>query len=308
MKISVMGAGAVGSYYGGLLARAGQDVTLITRGPHLHAMREKGLKINSFFGDFEVSSIQATDDPTKVGPVDLILFTVKTYDTDSATEAMSPMIGSNTSVVPLQNANMAERIGRDVGMEHMLGGLTYVYTAREAPGLIRQTSNFHRIVFGEFSGRITPRAEAIRKTLETSGATIILTDDIQKELWSKLLFISPSAGVSSIARLPSGHYRSVPETRALLIEAMSEIEAIARARGVKLDSDIVEQKIKLIDSLEPGAMTSTQRDVMAGRPSEMEELIGMIVIMGKELNLPTPASRFMYAALKPVELKARQVG
>jgi 2-dehydropantoate 2-reductase len=307
MKISIMGAGAVGAYFGALLARAGQDVTFIARGKHLQAMREKGIRVKSFFGDFDLPAVQATDNPADVGPVDLILFTVKTYDAISAAKAMIPMVGPETSVVTMQNMNMAEQVGEIIGLEHILGSVTYVFSAVESPGVISQTSNFHRIIFGEFSNEITPRAEAVRDVLETSGATIVLSDDIQEALWSKLLVISPLGGVSSVVRVPAGGYRDVPESREMLIKAMRELESLARSQGVNLDDDIVAQKMQFVDNLEPGAITSMQRDVLAGRRSEMEELIGMVCQMAEKAGIPVPTYQFIYAALKPGEMKARGV-
>lgn len=305
MKISVMGAGAVGAYFGALLARAGQDVTFIARGKHLQAMRQNGLKVKSFFGDFDLPAVQATDNPADVGPVDLILFTVKTYDAISAAEAMLSMVGPATSVVTMQNMNMAEQVGEVIGLEHILGSVTYVFSAVESPGVIRQTSDFHRIIFGEFSNEITPRAEAVRDILATSGATIVLSHDIQEALWSKLLVISPLGGVSSIVRVPVGSYRDVPESRAMLKKTMRELESLARSQGVNLDDDILAQKMQFVDSLEPGAITSMQRDVLAGRRSEMEELIGMVCQMAEKAGIPAPTYQFIYAALKPGEMKAR---
>lgn len=305
MRIAIMGSGALGTYYGALLKKAGQDVFFIARGDHLRALQETGIKIKSFFGNFDVVPIQATDKPEEVGKVDLILFTVKTYDTISAASLMKPMIGNETAVLPLQNMNMTNEIGTLVGMEHMLGGLSYIYVARESPGVINQTSNFHRIIFGELNNEITTRAKMISEVLETSGATIVLTENIQKELWRKLLFISPSCAISSILRLPAGDYREVIETRDLLTNAMREIEIIARSQGVDLDKDIVDQQLKLVDSLAPGATTSMQRDVSSGHRSEFEELVGKVIRMADQAKIQVPTYRFLYAALKPIENKAR---
>lgn len=305
MEIAIMGAGAVGGYYGALLARAGHDVAFIARGKHLAAMRENGLKVKSFFGDFHLPTVRATDDPGEVGPVDLILFTVKTYDAISAAEMMLPMVGAETAVITMQNMDMSEQVGEIIGFEHILGSVTYVFSAVSEPGVISQTSDFHRIIFGEFSNEITPRAETIRDVLESSGATIVLSDDIQEALWSKLLVISPLGGVSSVVRVPAGGYRDVPESRMMLINAMTELESLARARGVNLDADIVEQKMRFVDGLEPGAITSMQRDVLSGRRSEMEELIGMVCRMAAESGVGAPVYNFIYAALKPGEIRAR---
>jgi 2-dehydropantoate 2-reductase len=306
MKIAIMGAGAVGAYYGALLARKGQNVTFIARGKHLEAMQQNGLQVKSYFGDFNLSAVQATDDPSKVGTVDLILFTVKTYDAISAAEVMVPMVGPDTSVITMQNMDMSRQVGEIIGLEHILGSVTYVFSAVASPGIISQTSDFHRIIFGEFSNKITPRAEAIRDVLESSGATIILSDNIQKDLWSKLLVISPMGGVSSVVRVPVGGYRDVPESREMLIKAMKELESLAGARDVVLDDDAVVQKMQFVDNLEPGAITSMQRDVLAGRQSEMEELIGLVCQMARDSGVSVPVYDFMYAALKPAEIRARQ--
>ena len=305
MRIGIMGAGAVGSYYGALLQRTGHDVVLIARGDHLSAIRENGLQVKSHFGDFQVSP-EATDRPEDVEPVDLILFTVKTYDTHNATQQMIPLLHENTTVLPLQNVNMAHQIGEVVGHDKMLGGLTYILVARQEPGIISHTSDFHRLFFGELGRKQNPRAEKIHDVLASSGAEIILSDHIERELWTKLLFISPTAAVSSIVKLPMGDYRDVPETRQLLESAMKEIEAIARAYDVDLDQDIVDNTLRFVDSLDPGAITSTQRDVMAGRKSEVEELIGYIPELGKAVGVPTPAYDFLYAVLRPQELHVRQ--
>ncbi len=305
MKIAIMGAGAIGAYYGALLARAGQDVTFIARGNHLQAMQQAGLQVKSYFGDFHLPTVQATDNPATVGVVDLILFTVKTYDAVSAAQAMQPMVGPETAVLTMQNMNMAQQVGEIIGLEHILGSVTYVFSAVQAPGIISHTSNFHRLIFGEFSNQITPRAEAIRDVLETSGAMIVLSEDIQVALWDKLMAISPLAAVSSVVGVPVGRYRDIPETRGLLHQAMTELESLARTRGVNLDPDVVQQKMRFVDGLEPGAIPSMQRDVLAGRPSEMEELVGMVVRIAAESTVDAPTYNFIYAALKPGELKAR---
>ena len=307
MKIAIMGTGGVGGYYGGLLALSGQDVTFIARGAHLHAIREEGLKVKSVHGDFTVSPAKATDTPAEVGPMDMILFATKTYQTDEAAQLITPMVAQNTVIVSLQNGiDAAYRIARVVGMEHMLGGVTWLSAAVEAPGLIGQYSQFRRIALGEFSGETTPRLKAAFAALQATGATVEVSDVILKVLWTKFVFIAPVMAMGSLTRVTFGEYRNVPEARAMLTDAISEVAAVAKAKGVKLDEDVVKKTLAFIDSSEPGIKPSMQRDVESGKPSELEAIIGAVVRLGDEHNVPTPVMKFAYAMLKPGELKAQQ--
>ena len=307
MKIAIMGTGGVGGYYGGLLAKAGKDVTFIARGAHLQAIRKTGLQVKSVHGDFQVSKAKATDKPADVGPVDLIIFATKTYQTDEAAKAIKPMVGKDTVVVPLQNGvDAADRIGQVVGMDHVLGGATWLSAAIEAPGGIGQYSEFRRIALGEFSGKTTPRLTSVYDLLKETGAAVEVSDNILKVLWTKFVFIASVSAMGSLTRVTFGEYRGVPEARAVLGEAIDEAAAVARARGVKLDADILAKTQAFIDSSAPGIKPSMQRDVEAGKPSELESLIGVVVRMGAEKNVPTPLMRFAYAMLKPGELKAQQ--
>ena len=307
MKIAIMGTGGVGGYYGGLLARSGQDVTFIARGAHLRAIREQGLKVKSVHGDFTVSPAKATDTPAEVGPMDMILFATKTYQTDEAAQLITPMVAQNTVIVSLQNGiDAADRIARVVGMEHMLGGVTWLSAAVEAPGLIGQYSQFRRIALGEFSGETTPRLKAAFDALQATGATVEVSDVILKVLWTKFVFIAPVMAMGSLTRVTFGEYRNVPEARAVLTDAISEVAAVAKAKGVTLDKDVVDTTLAFIDSSAPGIKPSMQRDVESGKPSELEAMIGAVVRLGAEHNVPTPAMKFAYAMLKPGELKAQQ--
>jgi 2-dehydropantoate 2-reductase len=307
MKIAIMGTGGVGGYYGGLLSRSGQDVTFIARGAHLRAIREEGLKVKSVHGDFTVSPAKATDTPAEVGPVDMVLFVTKTYQTDEAAQLITPMVAQNTVIVSLQNGiDAADRIARVVGMEHMLGGVTWLSAAIEAPGLIGQYSQFRRIALGEFSGEATPRLKAALDALQATGATVEVSDVILKVLWTKFVFIAPVMAMGSLTRVTFGEYRNVPEARTVLTEAISEVAAVAKAKGVTLDKDVVDTTLAFIDSSAPGIKPSMQRDVESGKPSELEAIIGAVVRLGDEHNVPTPVMKFAYAMLKPGELKAQQ--
>jgi len=273
----------------------------------LAAMCRQGLHVKSYFGDFVVNPVKATDDPSQVGPVDLVLFAVKGYDLDQAARDIRPLVGGDTVVLTLQNGvDAAERAGEVVGPEHVMAGVTYVYSMIQSPGVIEQTSNFHRIVFGELDGVRTPRAEAVLEVLKTTGATIQLSTDIQGELWSKLVFMAALGGVGGLVRLPVGHFRDVPETRCMLADAMCEIVAVAHAMGIQLPVGEVEHKLALVDGLNPDSLVSMQRDMMAGRRFELESLVGAVVRYGQELAVPTPVNRFIYATLKPCLLEAQR--
>ena len=306
MKILVMGTGGVGGYYGGLLAQQGNDVTFIARGAHLYAIRHEGLKVKSVHGDFNVSPANGTDDPAKVGPIDLILFTVKTYHTDEAVEAIRPAVGPQTTALSLQNGiDAAERIGKVIGMEHVLGGATWLSSAVEAPGVIKQVSQFRRIVFGELDGTRSDRIQSIYEVLKNTGITVEISDDILKVLWTKFVFISSASSLGSLTRLPMSDYRSVPETRAVIISLMREVEALASAQGIVLDEDVVQKSLQFMDDAGPHIKASMQLDVEGGRRTEIESMIGVIGRKGRKLGVPTPVADFVYASLLPIELKAQ---
>ncbi len=309
MKIAIMGAGGVGGYYGGLLAQAGHEVTFIARGAHLQAIRAHGLRIQSVHGDLTIAPARATDTPAEVGPVDLVLVCVKTTDTEPAAYALRPMLkpekpytgaAFGTAVLSLQNGiDAVERIGAIAGREVMLAGATWISAVIEAPGVIRQMSHFRRIVVGEPDGRRTPRVQAVYQALQSTGATVELSDNIRQVLWTKFVFIASLSGIGALTRLPVGDYRAVPETRALLTGLMREIVAVAQAEGVALAPDVVEQTLAFVDEASPALKPSMQRDVEAGRHSELESMIGVIVRRGRALGVPTPIAAMVYAALLP---------
>ena len=306
LRIAIMGTGGVGGYYGGLLSQRGHEVIFMARGAHLQAIRAKGLQVKSVHGDFLVSPAKTTDDPAAVGPVDLILFTTKTYHTDVAAQAIKPMIGKETVVVPLQNGiDAAERIGAYVGKEHLVGGVTWLSAAIEAPGVIGQYSQFRRVVIGEFDGKMTARLKTIYETLQATGIAVELSADIFKVLWTKFVFISAISALGSLTRANIGEYRQIPETREVLTEALAEVAAVAQARGVKLEGDLVAKTLEFIDNAAPDMKTSMQRDVEAGRPSELESMIGVVPRLARQTGVSTPVLRLAYAVLKPGNLKTQ---
>jgi 2-dehydropantoate 2-reductase len=305
VKVAVLGSGGLGGYFGALLARAGQDVTFIARGKHLQALREKGWQVHSVNGDFTVQPTQATDRPEEIGQVDLVLFAVKTYHIDEALRSLPPLVGPATTVLTTQNGvDAADRAAAAVGPQAVLPGAVWIVSEVESPGVIRQLSPFRRIAFGERDGRISARAQAILEALQLAGAQAEISPDILKTIWTKYLFIASFSGVSSVVRLPAGGVKACPETMDLVRQAMGEVEAVARAKGIALDADVVGKTMAFVNDLGPDTTSSMQRDVAAGRRLEIEALSGTVVRYADELGLPAPAHRFIYAALKPLELWA----
>ncbi len=299
MKIAIMGAGAVGGFYGGRLARAGEEVHFIARGAHLAALREKGLRVESpTVGDFELPQVNATDDPAQVGPVELVWMTTKAYDLEAGAEAMRPLIGENTVVIPLLNGvDIAERIGAVLGMEHMLGGIVQVSVAMAEPGLIRHAV-MDRLVFGELAGGTSARCEAIRETLHGAGIQAELSEDIRREIWLKYLFLSTVAGMCSLTRQTLGPVLADPDTRAMLVACFRELEALARKEGIALEEGIVEERLAMADGLPKTMKPSMLLDLERGRALELEALQGAAMRLGRKLGVPTPVNDFIYAALK----------
>jgi 2-dehydropantoate 2-reductase len=217
------------------------------------------------------------------------------------------LVGPDTNVLPLQNGiDAADRIGAIIGMQHMLGGATWISSAVDAPGVIKQISQFRRVVMGELDGQVTPRVQAVHKAFDETGITAELSENILKIMWTKFVFISMASGLGSLTRLPIGSYRSVPETRAMMTSLMREVEALARTQGIELDKDVVQKSLDFVDNASPHIRPSMQLDVEAGRRSEIESMIGVVGRKGRELDIPTPVSDMVYASLLPGEIAVRQ--
>ncbi len=305
MKIAIVGSGGVGGYFGALLARDGHEVAFIARGEHLRALRDKGIKVRSVHGDFDIPHVFATDDPPEIGAADLTICTVKTYDITSIADFIRPLIGPHSAILPLQNGvEIPDRLAQHFGSA-VLGGAVWVVSAVSAPGVITQQSQFRRIVYGELDGRDTPRLHAIHQVLAQCGATVEITHDIRKVLWTKLLFIASFSGISSVTRAPAGPVMTCAESRSLLERAMREVEAVAGAKGIHLDPDVVEKNMDFCDKMAPDATSSMQRDVAAGRRLEYDAINGAIVRTGKETGVPTPLHEFFWTCLKVVDSMAK---
>jgi 2-dehydropantoate 2-reductase len=305
MRIAVFGAGSVGGYFGGRLALAGEDVVFIARGTHLQAMRAQGLRVESSKGDFTVPSVQATDEPAQVGPVEVVLVAVKAWQVPEAAQAIRPMLAPETCVVPLQNGLEAPaQVAAAVGPQHVLGGTCVISSTIAAPGCIRHLGLDPSITFGALDGRTSPRAERLREALTRAGVTAIIPADIQVAIWEKFMAIR-FGPVGAVARAPAGVLRSVPETRRLVEQACVETLTVARARGIALAEDSPAKTMTALDSIAPGIIASLQRDIEAGRPSELDALTAALVRLGAEVGVATPLHAFIYHTLLPQELRAR---
>jgi 2-dehydropantoate 2-reductase len=306
MRIAVFGSGGVGGYFGGRLALAGNDVTFIARGEHLRALRTIGLRVESVNGDFVVSPVKAVDDPTEVDKVDVVILGVKAWQVGEAARAMKPMVGADTFVLPLQNGVEAvAQLSGVLGEKHVLGGLCRIVSYLVGPGYIRHVGFEPSIAFGELDNHLSKRVEALRETFARAGVDAKVPPDIQAAVWNKFLFISGFSGVGAVTQSPAGVLRSLPQTRSLMERAMREIYEVARARGIRLPDDAVNQALVSLDSLPENAMSSMQRDVIVHRPSELESQNGAVVRLGREAGIETPVNSFIYDSLLPLEMRAR---
>lgn len=306
MRIAVFGTGGVGGYFGGRLARTGEDVHFIARGEHLRAIQTDGLRVDSILGDFIVEPAKVSDDPSQVGEVDVVILGVKAWDVPNAAQAMRPMVGNQTFVVPLENGvDAPEQLASVLGKEHVMGGLCQISAFIAGPGHIRHVGIEPFVAFGELDGRPSQRAEGLLQVLEAAGVKAAIPPDIQVSMWEKFLFIATVSGLGAVTRAPADIYRSLPETRQMLIAAFEEIVALARARGVMLPEDTVEKRLAFVDNLPDGLLASMQRDILEGKPSELSSQNGAVVRMGAELGVPTPVHSFIYNCLLPQELRAR---
>jgi 2-dehydropantoate 2-reductase len=309
MKVAIFGAGGVGGYFGGRLAQAGEDVVFIARGEHLRAMQENGLRVDSINGDFRVDPVRATDDPATVGEVDYILVAVKTWQLQDAIETMRPMVGKTTSIVPLLNGVEApDQLANVFGAERVLGGTCSVISMIAAPGHVRHAGAHPTIRFGELDHRPGARGDRLRNAFSrTEGVQVEVPEDIHVAMWNKYIFIAPWGGAGAVTRAPAGVTRSLPETRALLEGAMEEIFLLARARKVAMERDAVRHAMAFVDALPYEATASMQRDIMSGRPSELDAQNGTVVRLGKEAGVATPVNGMIYSSLLPLERRARKV-
>jgi 2-dehydropantoate 2-reductase len=299
-----MGAGGIGGYYGGMLARSGHEVTLIARGDHLAVIQKKGLIVKSTDGDFSVR-VKATDDLNDVDAADFVLFSVKSYDVEEAGRLLHPVISSETVVLTIQNGiDSHEILAEILGKRPVLAGACYIFSRIASPGVIEHTGGRKTIVFGELDGSATVRSERIFKIITESGIPCEISPDIKKALWQKFIWICGSAGLGTLTRLPLGESLATVEGKALLRGIMEEVESIARALHIGVDQGIVDKTAKFAEGLEKELVTSLVLDLIRKRRLESDALHGKVVKLGRELGIPTPLNFAVYASLKSHDLKA----
>src|SRR6185295_19290118 len=308
MRIVVFGTGGVGGYFGGRLARAGEDVTFIDRGEHLRAIKANGLKVDSTDGDFVIYPARATDDVNEVGETDIVILGVKAWQVPEAARAIKPLVGPDTTVLPLQNGVEAvQQLVDELGQANVIGGLCRIVSFVIEPGHIRHAGYKPSIIIGELDNQHTDRITRIEQLFKRAGLEITIAADIQVALWTKFLFIASFSGVGAMADAPAGVIRRDPKWRTQILSAMEEIYTLAHARGIKLPPDSINKVMASVDALPEDATSSMQRDIAAGKPSELEAQNGAVVRMARETGLHVPTHTLIYETLKPFEAKARAV-
>ena len=306
----MVGAGGTGGYYGGALARAGNQVTMVARGPHLAAIKANGLQVNSvLLGDFHLD-VDATDDMSSVGPVDLVIFAVKSYGTNAAIRDMGPLVGDDTMIISTQNGIDSERLlGEALGTEHVLGCAATVSAKIDAPGIVTQGGGPGSLVIGEMGsadlnaqGAVTERVNDLVERCKAAGLAAETHEDIVMAIWEKFIFICALSGMTALTRKPIGEIFAQPSTTEMYLQVLAEVAEVGRAEGVALPGDIAQNTLAATQAREPFIIGSMGHDLIAGNPIEIGLLNGRVVELGKKHGIPTPANFAIEAALKPHEL------
>ncbi len=300
MRIAAMAAGAVGAYYGARLADAEHDVFFVARGANLAAIRSNGLKIESVHGDLHLPKPNVTDDPATIGPVDIVLFAVKLWDTEEAAKRALPLIGPNTRLITLQNGiDSVERLGPIIGADKVVGGFAYIASNIRAPGIIKHTSQFHHLRFGHADNRPDPALEAFVAAGKAAKLDIGISKAIERELWEKFIFLTAMTGGTAALRSGIGPILADPDTKAFFRQLMQEALAVGQARGVPLDPAYIDERMTFVETKTvPTMKGSMANDLDRGGRLELDWLSGKVRALGRELGIPTPASDTVYTVLK----------
>ena len=311
MRIAIVGAGGVGGLLGGLLARSGAEVVVVARGGQLAAIHKGGLRVDSPLGSFTARVAAAAEDPAALPAADAVLLAVKAWQVTEIGPRLAPLVAPGGVVVPLQNGvEAADQLARALGPEPVAGGVIKVLAWLDAPGAVKHVGINPVVIMGERGARAgsrSPRLDALSAALARAGVEARVSQDVERDVWEKFLLIEPWGAIAAASRAPLGILRALPETRALYQAALGEVAALARARGVALPGDAVARTTAFIDTLPPEGTASMQRDIGAGRPSELEDQVGAVARLGRESGVPTPVHEALYAALLPQEAAARGV-
>jgi 2-dehydropantoate 2-reductase len=300
MRIAAMAAGAVGGYFGARMADAGHDVFFIARGAHLAAIKNSGLKIESVHGDLHLPKPNVTDDPAKVGPVDIVLFAVKLWDTEQAAEAARPLMGPDSRLITFQNGvDSLDRVSAVLGADRTVGGATYIATTIAAPGVVKHSSQFARMVVGRPDKKPDAKLQAFVDAAKAAKLDISLSSDIERELWQKFIFLTAMAGSTASLRSAIGPIRADAELRAFFRALMEEAFAVGKAKGVALDHAYIDERMAFVmDKVEPGMKASMAHDLERGNRLELDWLAGKVRALGHQYGIATPASDAVYTVLK----------
>ena len=302
----MIGAGAVGGYFGARLAAAGNEVAFVARGRTLAALRSEGLRLESPEGDLRLRPCEATENPASIGPVELVVLGVKAWQVPEVAPRLVPLVGEQTCVLPLQNGvEAAGQLAAALGPEPVLGGVCKIISMQVAPGHIRHLGIEPSVDLGEIGGPASERTRRIARAFEEAGVAARALDDIQRAIWNKFLFICSVSGVGSLTGMTIGEFRADPEGRPMLEAAMREIVAVAAGHGVELRRDVVERTMRFVDGMPPEGTASMQRDILEGRPSELESQNGAVVRLGRAAGVPTPVNLEIYRRLLPLERRSR---
>jgi 2-dehydropantoate 2-reductase len=292
MKIAVMGSGGVGGYFGARLALGGAEVHFVARGAHLKAMRESGISVEGGPEPIRLPKVSASESPAEIGVADLVMFAVKLWDTEDALRLIRPLVGPDTAIVSFQNGVLKdEYLTAAYDPKHVMGGVSYVATTIARRGVIRQTGPMQRLVFGEFDGTSSPRAEAFLEACKKGGINAEISPDIRRAIWEKFVFLSALAGATTTMRRTLGPIRENPQTRAFLLDLMREAVAVGRAEGVNLPEDYADQRIGFADTLPPDMTSSMHHDLERGNRLESPWLAGAVLSIGQKRGVPTPLNR-----------------
>jgi len=306
MRFAIIGAGGVGAFFGGVLASGGEDVMFMARGSHLDAMKKEGLRVISPGGVMLVPPERCAGSPAEIGPVDVVFFCVKSYDTERTAPALGPLLKASTVIISLQNGiDNEEKLQRLLPDHVIFGGVAYIYSAISRPGEVTVAAGPSKIVFGPFDGSPPghrQRAVQIRDSCMHAGISAEVSGDIAATLWKKLIFITGAGGITALTRLTLGEILAVDQSRGLLADAMKETESIARARGVSIDEHYLDTVFETLARFDNKTRSSLYYDLVHGKPLEIDALAGTVVRYGTSLGIPTPVNRAVYAALLPYHL------
>jgi 2-dehydropantoate 2-reductase len=307
MRVAIVGAGAVGGLLGALLTRTGHTVSFVARGEALEVIRSRGIRATTPTETFTTSPLAASNNPAELGQADLIFVSVKAWQVEALAPTLKPLLAPGAMVVPVQNGvEAADQLATALGNDFVIGGICHVLGTLESPATVRYIGPAPQLTLGERSGGTSERISKLAELLRAAGMTVTLPEDIRVALWSKLLFVEPFGSVGAVTRSPADIVRAIPETRALLEQAMREVQAVAGGRGISVPDDAITQSLARIDAMPNGATASMHRDLVEGRPSELNEQTGAVVRLGKQANVPRPVHDFLLASLLPQEQRSRR--